>query len=151
MLSEVKDYYCVMCVLCFFPLCDCELCSLFLCVCSVRPMVTQFLSMPVEVEPRRTVTNGMGVTLHLTVRADTLPTIMWRYRGVAISECNIDYNISSTVEVEQGDGYQYMVCVCVCVCVIMYKIRCVQPTLYAILCPRAVYSHHSSSDQCNVW
>ena len=73
--QKVKDYYCVMCVLCFSPLCDCELCSLFLCVCSVRPMVTQFLSMPVEVEPRRTVTNGMGVTLRLTVRADTLPTM----------------------------------------------------------------------------
>ena len=47
--------------------------------------MTQFLSMPVEVEPCRTVTNGTGVTLHLTVRADTLPTITWRFRGVAIS------------------------------------------------------------------
>ena len=82
--------------------------------------MTQFLSMPAEVEPRRTVTNGTGVTLLLTVRVDTLPTITWRFRGVNISENNTDYNISSTVEVEQGDGHQYMVCVCVCV--IMYNV-----------------------------
>ena len=62
--------------------------------------MTQFLSMPVEVEPRRTVTNGMGVTLHLTVRADTLPTIMWRYRGVAISAIKTSYEKAASIGIQ---------------------------------------------------
>ena len=49
------------------------------------------------------------VTLELVVRADTLPLISWMLGSSVISSSNSNYDISDTVEEEQGLDHYFKV------------------------------------------
>ena len=71
-------------------------------------MIT-FTSQPAEVEPHKTVVmSGTSSTLELVVRADTLPIITW-LKGSTVISNDLRYNISETVEEEQGQDHYYKV------------------------------------------